>query len=73
MAQQEKPRVCAIRGRPDRLLPSAAQQPFAGMILEALDIVHVLAQYVERLVTRLRGHLEDAGAVACGGGQKPSA
>ena len=60
------------RGRPDRLSPAVAQQPRAGMIVEALDIVHVLAQHVERLVPRLRGHLEDAGASARGGGQKPS-
>ena len=44
----------AERGRPDRLSPSPAQQPFDGMILEALGIFHVLAQHVERLVTRLR-------------------
>ena len=38
----------------------------ASLIVEALDIVHVLAQHVEPLMARLRGHLEGAGAVDVG-------
>ena len=55
--------MCAVRPRQDRL------SPCAGVVVEALDIVHVLSRHVERLVPRLGGHLEDAGAIARRGRQ----
>ena len=46
------------------------QEALSRMILKSLPRPHVLTQNVERLVSGLIGHFEDAGAIAGRAGQK---